>query len=152
MGSDPEASNFRKPVLRVFRSSLPDSTIILDYNYQSGPERAKNNVKLTAGEYRKIVKRVLGDPTLTQDILKYWLIYAENLKMHDLRAPAPPRNHHSRFLKMCDNKDEQRAALISMLLSERIESEVLEDVIRNSQPDLASFFEVRHEVEGGTNG
>jgi hypothetical protein len=148
MERNTQVPEVRKPVLMVFRPSSGDGTPILHYNYQSGPEKTKHTLTVSADEYRGIVQSILQDQDLIQQIVQYWLTYAEKLKQDGIKATAPPRNHHVRFLGFCDAKDASRAALISMLLSERIESEVLAITIEREQPDWVSEFEIRyHEGE-----
>ena len=136
------SSNITRPVIKLYSSLSIDDAPIVKNTYTSPEDGTKRELVLSQKEYFSILEKILADRTLVCEIITNWLEYADLLSRSGDEATPPHRKYYDRFLKMCDDLDPSRAAIISMLLSERIEAEILAQVIAKDRPDWAERFSI----------
>jgi predicted phage-related endonuclease len=129
-----------KPVIRPSKNI---SEVSINFSFVTGPERKTKTVAVDGEEYAEIIDRILQDDTLIEEIIECWREYASALIENGKNAPPPIRGYHRKLMLACDPKDQNRAATLSTVFGEKIESDALYQYMLMNNPAWASEFSIQ---------
>ncbi len=129
----------------IIRPSKNLSEVDINHRFVTGPERKLKVISVDAKEYIEIINRVLQDDTLINGIILNWRNYASALSKQGKDAEPPIGNYHKRLMLACDPKDGNRAATLSTVFGEKIESDALYEYIDKNNPSWAAEFSIQKE-------
>lgn len=129
----------------VIKPSKNPSEVNINHRFMTGPERSIKIISVDGVEYVEIISRVLQDATLIDGIISTWRNYASILAKQGKDAEPPIGDYHRRLMLACDPKDDNRAATLSTIFGEKIESDALYEYIEKNSPSWAAEFSIQKE-------
>lgn len=131
-----------KPIIRPSKNI---SNVSIQHSFLTGPERKTKTVSVDGAEYSAIIDRVLQDDALIEGIIENWRRYASSLIEKGKEASPPIGSYHKKLMSACDPRDPNRAATLSTVFGEKIESDALCAYIEKHNPVWASEFSIQRE-------
>lgn len=134
-----------KIVRPIIKPSKNISEVNINHRFMTGPERTIKTISVDGAEYAEIINRIIQDDVLINGIILNWRKYAAALAEQGKDAPPPIGKYHKKLMTACDPKDQNRAATLSTVFGEKIESDALYVYIEKNSPEWASEFSIQKE-------
>ncbi|MEM7058582.1 MAG: hypothetical protein AAF557_13385 [Pseudomonadota bacterium] len=114
----------------------------LSYKFFSGPDRKKNEILVSRDEYLKILERAIGNTDLVEAVVRYWKSYRDGSSEGDDIPDHIIGEHHGLIAKLCDPENSERGSVISAVMADRIESDIIAKFILERSPPWSSDFRI----------